>query len=222
MQLRKTEKILLVGLVYYTSIIFVGWFLFKTGNVSVEIIQMVYALVFFLILPILLIKKGFRKDAREFNWPVKYVKRQLIFSVSTVIGISLLFWIFMLQWGGSEVSKKMIWWNRGMISLAWKNLIILPIGLLAQEFFFRGFLLKLLQKVVGGWRAVLVSSTLFGLFTIAISKHWLGWSVLGGIILFNVLLGWVVIKFRSVVFSFWLYWLGTVGLTLFALWQIKI
>lgn len=211
---------LLVVMVYYCLVIFTSWFLFKNSGISLGVVQLVYALVFFGVLPILLIRKGFKDSLDKYNLPVGYLKKQLILAIMVVWLSSLFIWVFMLQWGGG-MAKNKIWWNIDLLWLAMKSLLLIPIGLLIQEFFFRGLVLSVLRKNFSNWLAIAVVSLLVVVFIVATTGHWIGWSAGAGIILFNMFLGWVVVKFRSIVFSFWLYWWGLVILNFWVLWQIS-
>ncbi len=211
------RKKLIVGIVYYVSILLIGWFLFKNNPISLEIAQLLYAVVFFFVLPMILIKKGFREKVEDFNLPVKLFKKQLFFAISIVFISGLLIWFFMVQWGGSEAAKKMIWWNKSMLMLAGKNLLILPIGLLAQEFFFRGFLLNIFRKNFNNIFSVIVVALLFAIFNSVLLEVLFGWQKYLGLFVFGLLLSWIVIKLRSVIFSFFVYWWGVVLLSLWVL-----
>jgi len=211
---------LLVIVVYYCLVIFTSWFLFKNSKISLEAIQLVYALVFFGILPVFLIRKGFKDRLDEYNIPVGYLKKQIILTVAMVWLSSLLIWVFMLQWGGG-IAKNKIWWNVDLLWLAIRSLVLIPIGLLIQEFFFRGVVLNILRKNFSNWLAMVVVSLLVVIFIMATTRHWISWYVGAGIVVFNILLSWVAIKLKSVVFSFWLYWWGLILLNFWVLWQIS-
>ncbi len=210
----------MVGIVYYVSILLIGWFLLKNSPVSLEVAQLLYAVIFFFVLPVILIKRGFGEKVENFNLPVKLFKRQLFFVISIVAVSSLLIWFFMVQWGGSETAKKMIWWNKNMLMLAGKNLFILPIGLFAQEFFFRGFLLNIFRKNFNNIFSVIVVALLFAIFNSVLLEVLFGWQKYLGLFVFGLLLSWVVIKLRSVVFSFFVYWWGVVLLSLWILVEV--
>jgi membrane protease YdiL (CAAX protease family) len=211
---------MLVAIVYYVIIIIVGWFLIDKSSVSVEFAKFVYALVFFGLIPWQIIRKGYGERLEIYNWPVGYAKKQLIFSFLITGLTSLLIWLFMLKWGGGKRINQVIWLNAGMLKLVGKNLIILPIGLLAQEFFFRGFLLNSLRRNLSGWLSVFLVALLVALFNWAVGRVFPGWLALGGVVFWNVLLGWLVVRFRSVIFSLLFYWLGIVVVNFWFLWQL--
>ncbi len=215
--MNNNRKKLIVGIVYYVLILVVGWFLFKNNPISLELAQLLYALIFFLVLPMILIKKGFGEKTEDFNLPVKLFKKQLFFVAIIVFISGLLIWLFMLQWGGSETAKKMIWWNKSILMLAGKNLLILPIGLFAQEFFFRGFLLNIFRKNFNNIFSVIVVALLFAIFNSILLEVLFGWQKYLGLFVFGLLLGWIVVKLRSVIFSFFIYWWGMVLLGLWVL-----
>ena len=211
---------LIIGGGYYMLAVLVVLFFYREKSVSSEFVQTICAVLFLLILPMLLVKKAFGESLQKYNWPTKYVKKQLVWSVVFVWGFSLLFWGFMIQWGGEDVSKKMIWKNGQAIKLALINLTIVPVGLLAQEFFFRGFLLKILKNSFNKWFSVSVVAILAGMFSMILAQKIFDWQVLLGILIANVFLGLIALKFRSAVFSFFVYWVVVVWLNFWALYQV--
>ena len=215
--MNNNRRKLTVGIIYYVSILLIGWFLFKNNPISLEVAQLLYAVVFFFVLPMILIKKGFGEKMEDFNLPVKLFRKQLFFAVIIVFISGLLIWLFMLQWGGSEMAKKTIWLNKNMLMLAGKNLLILPVGLLAQEFFFRGFLLNIFRKNFNNIFSVIVVALLFAIFNSILLEVLFSWQKYLGLFIFGLLLGWIVIKLRSVIFSFFIYWWGVVLLSLWIL-----
>ena len=118
------------------------------------------------------------------------------------------------------MAKKMIWWNKNMLMLAGKNLLILPVGLLAQEFFFRGFLLNIFRKNFNNIFSVIVVALLFAIFNSILLEVLFSWQKYLGLFVFGLLLGWIVIKLRSVIFSFFVYWWGVVLLSLWILVEV--
>lgn len=226
--MENNKKQLIVGLGYYVLAILVVLFFYREENISSDFVQMVCAVLFLFVLPMLIIRKGFiigdktvEYSLKEYNWPTGYVKKQLEWSVVFVWGFSLLFWGFMLQWGGDDVVKKVIWKNGQIIKLILMNLTIIPIGLLAQEFFFRGFLLKIFRDSFSKGFSVSAVAVLAVGFSIILAQTIFDWQVLVGIFIVNVCLGWIVLKFKSVVFTFFLYWLILVGLNFIVLYQFS-
>jgi membrane protease YdiL (CAAX protease family) len=211
---------LIIGGGYYILAILVVLFFYREKSVPSELVQTICAVLFLLTLPMLLVKKAFGKSLQEYNWPTKYVKKQLVWSIVFIWGFSLLFWGFMIQWGGEDVSKKMIWKNGQAIKVALINLTIVPVGLLAQEFFFRGFLLKILKNSFNKLFSVSVVAVLAGMFSMILAQKIFNWQVLLGILIANVFLGLIALKFRSVVFPFFIYWIIVVWLNFWALYQV--
>ncbi len=211
---------LIIGGGYYILAVLVVLFFYREESVSSEFVQTICAVLFLFILPVLLVKKAFGESLQAYNWPAKYAKKQLLWSVVFIWGVSLLFWGFMIQWGGEDVSKKMIWKNGQAIKVALINLTIVPVGLLAQEFFFRGFLLKILKNSFNKWFSVSVVAVLAGMFSMILVQKIFDWQVLLGILIANIFLGLIALKFRSVVFSFFVYWIVVVWLNFMALYQV--
>jgi membrane protease YdiL (CAAX protease family) len=218
--MRKERQQLIVGVGYYILAVLVVLFFYREESVSSEFVQMICAVLFLFILPALLVRKSFKEDIRTYNWPVGYVRKQLGWSVVFVWGVSLLFWGFMLQWGGADEAKKLIWKNGQVVKLILINLTIIPIGLLAQEFFFRGFLLKIFRDSFNKWFSVSVVAVLAGVFSMILVQTIFDWQVLMGIFVANVFLGLMVLKVRSIIFSFFVYWIVVVWVNFMALYQL--
>jgi membrane protease YdiL (CAAX protease family) len=215
----KNKQQLIVAGGYYVLAILVVMFFYREDGVSSDFVQMICAVLFLFILPVLLIKKAFSEDIRKYGWPVDYVKKQLLLSVIIVWGISLLIWGFMIQWGG-EVGR-VVWKSNGVTNLMLKNLVVLPIGLLAQEFFFRGFLLRIFKDSFGRLFTIVVVAVLAGIFSMILARDIFDWKVMAGIFVTNSALGWWVLKFKSVIFSFFGYWLVVTLLNLYVIYQFS-
>ena len=219
---------LIIGGGYYILAVLVVLFFYREKSVSSEFVQTICAVLFLLILPMLLVKKAFGESLQKYNWPTKYVKKQLVWSVVFIWGFSLLFWGFMIQWGGGSTGNLRIyesrnlgiWRNSGVVKLILMNLTIVPVGLLAQEFFFRGFLLKILKNSFNKWFSVSVVAVLAGMFSMILAQKIFDWQVLLGILIANIFLGLIALKFRSAVFSFFVYWVVVVWLNFWALYQV--
>ena len=225
--MKNNKQQLIIGLGYYVLAVLVVLFFYREESVSSEFVQVICAVLFLFVLPMLIIRKGFIVEGKtvdynlkEYNWPVGFVKKQLGWSIIFVWSFSLLFWGFMVQWGGEDVGKKLIWKNGQTVKLILMNLTIIPIGLLAQEFFFRGFLLKIFRSSFNKWFSVGIVAVLAGVFSMILVQTIFDWQVLIGIFVANVFLGLIVLKVRSVIFSFFVYWVVLVGLNLVVLYQI--
>ncbi len=224
----KLRQELIIGGIYYILVILVALFFYREENISSEFVQTICAVLFLFILPRLLIEKGITADTKtekynleKYNWPSKYIKKQLIWSNIIVWGGSLLFWGFMLQWGGEDTAKTLIWKNGQTAKLILMNLTIIPIGLLAQEFFFRGFLLKIFKDNFNKLFSVSIVAVLAGIFSMILAQDIFKWQVLVGIFIVNIFLGLIAIKFRSVIFSFFVYWVILIVLNFQAVYQIS-
>ncbi len=222
----KKQK-LIVGIGYYILAVLVALFFYREDSVSSEFVQMVYSVLFLFVVPMLIIKREFinknkfiKQGLQDYNWPVGYFKKQILLSSSFVWGCSLLFWLFMVQWGGDSVANKAIWRNEQTIKLILINLTIIPVGLLAQEFFFRGFLLKIFNDKFNKITSVIIVAILAGMFSMILAQSIFAWEVLLGIFILNVFLGNVALKFKSVIFSFFVSWAGLVVLNFIVLWQL--
>jgi len=225
---QQNKQQLIIGLGYYVLAVLVVLFFYREESVSSEFVQMICAVLFLFVLPMLIIRKGFIVDGktvyynlRECNWPVGFVKKQLRWSIIFVWSFSLLFWGFMVQWGGEDIGRKLIWKNGQTVKLILMNLTIIPIGLLAQEFFFRGFLLKTLRDNFNKWFSVSMVSVLAGIFSMILAQDIFDWKVLIGIFMVNIGLGLMVLKVRSIIFSFFVYWVVLVVLNFMVLYDIS-
>lgn len=232
--MKQNRQQLIVGGGYYILAVLTVLFFYKESSVPNEFVEMIQAVLFLGILPMLIIKKGFniekeiikKKEKKNniltrYNWPKKYVKKQLKWSVIFIWGGSLLFWIFMIQWK-EEGTFKLFWKNGQVIKLILINLTIVPVGLLAQEFFFRGFLLEIFRNNFNKLFSVGVTSLMAISFGMILAQKILDWKVLLGMLIVNGLLGLLVTRVRSVIFSFFLQWLGFVALNFWVLWQLSL
>ncbi len=216
----KRYKKLMVGMIYFILVVLVGLFLFADKKVQINFGYSFYAFVFFFVLPMIILRKGFNDNQDDYYWPKKYFKKQLIFSLVFVVVICLLFWLIVLQLRrikGLELvnlsAETVLYW-------ALKNLFILPVGLLAQEFFFRGFLFGLFRNNLNWVSASLLVSVLVGFLSTFLTQTFLSWWVYLGIFAVNLLLNFVVWRLRSVVFSFLIVWLLVLALNFAVIWRV--
>ena len=219
--MNNNKKHLIVISGYYILAVLIILFFYREEEISSEIVQMMYAVLFLGVLPILLVKRGFGDNLKNYNWPSGYVKKQIILSVSIVWIFSLSIYVFMLQWGGGEVGKKLVWQNQSTFFLMLNNLIILPVGLLAQEFFFRGFLLEVVRKNFNKIISISIIAVLVIIFSVFLAQNMFDWKVVVGIFIVNILLNLLAIRFKSVIFTFFVYWFVVVLLNFQALYQLS-
>lgn len=213
------RKVLVIGIIYYVLIILATLFFNKQNKISGELIQVIYTFLLLFLLPILIIKKGFREKIKEYNLPNEKIRKQVFLAMSIIWLGSLLIWLFMLQWGGNDMTKT-VWWNWGIVRLAGENLLIFPLIIFFQEFFFRGFLLKTLNKNLNNLMSVIILAVLVVIFNMLLLQKIFNWQIILGIVLLNILLNLIVLRFKSVVYSFFIYWLSWIILNFWILWQV--
>ncbi len=211
-----TRKKMIVAVEYYLVMVVLFFYLYQTKKIGGTFLPSIYAVMFLFILPSILIKSGFGDKVAKYFWTIKKDKKQFLFGILVIYLMSLLSWYFVVQ----LKMKGMGFQSKEIVILFWQNLIILPLGFLAQEFFFRGFLLKNFVDNFNKLFSITATSFLAVVFWFVFNKAVFDWRVLLGVLILNLGLSWLVVRFRSVIYSFLIYWAGWIVLNFIILWQV--
>ena len=220
-KLMKLDKKSLVMGIYVVLVIIIGRFLLVQSGITPEVVRLGYAIAFFGLIPRLLIKKGFKENFESYNWPeTRYFKKQMIFSIVVAVLSFVALWIGVIGIWLNGFDNVLVWKNWGMIKIFILTLTVFPMGLFLQEFFLRGFLLNGWRKSFGDWRAVLAVALVAVLFAVIQKGAW-DWFLVLGVFVLNIILSWMVIRLRSFVFSFLVYWLILIMSVFWLIWRFS-
>ena len=138
-----------------------------------------------------------------FSLEIKNRKREFIFFLAWLGFFSLIMLKFG-QWKNFPVSP----WVFGRWELfLLLDLTLLPAILFFQEFFYRGFLLKVLTERLQSGGAIVAQALLAIIFELSFLQR--GWSVGGIIFLFYCFLGWVSLRGKNFFYSWWIIYLSS-------------
>ncbi len=214
------RKKLVVALVYYIVLVLVVSF-FYDGLLKINLAEKTFLIVLFLFLvPVWLIKKIFVDDLIDYNFPGFKVWRRFFLLVVILAVASLLVLLFMVQWRWKLEDGGYVWKIGDLFAFWVETIFILPISLLAQEFFFRGFLLRSFARNFNCSFSVL-SVGLLTVFFLALAKIVsLQAGILLGVFLLNLFLSALVCWKKSIIWSLAAYWTGLLLLRFILLYQV--
>lgn len=159
-----------------------------------------YFFAFFL-LPWGLIRFFYKQKMEEFflinfSWK-NFQDKKLFFLINFFwIGIFSLFMLKFNQWKNFPVSP---WILNSWDLIIFLELSFLPLILFFQEFFYRGFLLKIFSEKMDVWLAISLQALLAIFFEIIFNERilWLG----GVLFIFYCFLGWISLRNKNFLFS---------------------
>jgi len=161
------------------------------------------SLALFFVFPVLFIKFFLKKKPRDYFWNIKKARSQTEWALAVALVFIFTIWLIVLKWEGSGS-----FWQGGTVKLLlFINTFLLPVVVFSQEFFFRGFLLKIFRRNWSAFWAVVIQATLFTGFklltNVEINNLWR----LIALWIISFLLGVIVLRFRSIVVSTVVYWI---------------
>jgi sodium transport system permease protein len=134
----------------------------------------------------------------------RLVKAQpLAFAGAALMGISLWTFAFNIVSYITQIDDERFAQFAGLIEQVnqaplWLKLAVLAVvPAIAEEFFFRGFLLTGLRSALSPWRAILLSAVLFGLFHVIVRDRLLFERLISSTMM-GVALGWVCLRTGSI------------------------
>jgi len=127
----------------------------------------------------------------------------LAFAGAALMGVSLWTFAFNIVSLITDIDDERFAQFAGLIeqvnqSPLWLKLAVLAVvPAIAEEFFFRGFLLTGLRSALSPWRAIVVSAVLFGLFHVIVRDRLLFERLISSTMM-GVALGWVCVRTGSI------------------------
>ncbi len=214
------RKKLMVALVYYIVLVLVISF-FYDGLLKISLVEKTFLIFLFLFLtPVWLVKKIFIDDLIDYNFPGFKVWKKF-FLLATILAVAgLLVLVFMVQWRWKLEDGTYVWKIGDLLVFWLETVFILPVSLLAQEFFFRGFLLRSFVRNFNCSFSVL-SVGLLTVFFLTLAKIVpLQAGILLGVFLLNLFLSALVCWKKSIIWSLAVYWAGLLAVRFVLLYQI--
>jgi membrane protease YdiL (CAAX protease family) len=220
--LSKKKQKLIVTFLTLTLILFSQWIVFRKIEISDGIWGWFFSAIFlFFLLPVVVIKYVFNENIKDYNFSFKLKKEQvwrILLELVLFFGI-ILFFVLKFNLKGHLLTS---FWVLEKIDLVlFVDFLLLPIIIISQEFFFRGFLLEIFRKNFGIFLGVLFQAIVF-LFYIAMFRENIQWQTLLLYGVFNMFLGWLVIRSRSIFVSATVSWIVSVSISIFVLYQISL
>lgn len=219
---KSREKFLfLVTLINLVSVIFLTNF-FLEDVVSGGILEWMVISIFLLFLsPLFIIKKIFKESPRAYFLEINPNIKNTIFSLvmfGVLIG-TMSFFVVKLNWQDNlRVSSWII--AKDVKLMLFVDLLILPIVVLAKEFFFRGFVMKRLLFLIGVPFAILFQALLFLAYEIGTGEM-LAWKSMLLILVPNIFLGIIAYKNKSIFFSTILHWIYLIIIDVYFYYQFS-
>lgn len=162
----------------------------------------ILSVALFFIFPILFIKFFLRQKPKEYFLDTKQAKNQIEWALSSALVFIFIIWLIVLNWKELAVIRQ----NESIKLVLFVNTFLLPIAVFSQEFFFRGFLLKIFSRNWSSLTAIATQATLFTGFklltNVEINNLWR----LLALWVISFLLGIIALRFRSVIVSAVVYW----------------
>jgi membrane protease YdiL (CAAX protease family) len=165
-----------------------------TGNFQ----QIITALVFFILLPILYNKIVLRKNMSFYRLQIGDWKKGLFWAILSII-VSFIFLSVLIKYGNFFQKYVLpVGIESDFGQFVFYELVLVAFFTAIYEFFFRGFVLFHFVPIVGRW-AVLVQFALFFLFlTATVGLKW----EFAPYLIFAPLAGWIAYKSESLLYSF--------------------
>ena len=178
--------ILLITLDYYNHWVAVDSYKQLLRNEAVE------SLLFYLVAPLLMIV-AFRDSPRSYGFRLGDWKAGIWWALgSTLVALPVLYWV-------ARTPAMVSYYDRASRS-ALEVLLVSGLDLLGWEFFFRGFLLFLMARLVGA-NAILLQAVPFALAHLGKPQLETLTTLFGG-----AYFGWIAWRSRSFLYPFLLHW----------------
>ncbi len=224
---KKDWQFLVISLVQYAAtLVAVDFFLnqlsLKGAGGALE--RAVVLGVLFFVLPLVTAITIFGEKPREVL-RINFSTKSILAAMGVLVGLISTAVIFMLNFQGERYLTASPWVTGSFGLFLFLEVLILPVIVFSQEFFFRGFLLKRFKTVTISPIAILVQALLFVLLEIFLSREELGqsgllWIFLGVIFLLNLIFGLVAHWTKSFFYSGLVYWMYLFFIDLLVFYQL--
>lgn len=180
------------------------------------------------VLPFFIVKYIFQLKLDHYNLVHRLSWKQWSSSLAIVLGCIVFVDWLMIQLGVENYLTISAWVLGGLGLTLIVDVLLLPVAVLATEFFFRGVLMGAFQSAWGRWPAVAIQTmcaTLYGAFLVEGIRSE-GWTIGNGtkillLLVTNGLLGYVAARTRSVYVSAAGSWLIIVATDLLLLYRVS-
>lgn len=172
------------------------------------------------VVPILTIKYFFKESLAKYFVTVQGEKGgwlSLIFSSLVFFGLMALLMIKLNWWESTPIS---VWLLSGSIGvIVFVDFLLMPFVILANEIFFRGFVMVLLASWLGSWRGIFIQAVLATFYKVFFLK---GFQLdkITMLLLLNIFLGYICFRKRTVFASAVVNWLIYVSVDLAVFYQV--
>ncbi len=206
------------------AIIFLGqWYLAKNNSSTFDLLNWLLASIFMLFLfPIFIIKRIYKKKLKNYYLKLNFLKDNQVKSIVLleVLFVVGLLYFFVVELGWVEHFRAYMWFFGSWSVILFVELVILPLLIFSEEFFFRGFILKtLLDRYKILW-ALLIQVFIVIIYQ-AILSSFLAWQLLIILFIVNIFLSWIVAQTRTIWISFLVMLLFRYLIDGYILYQIK-
>ncbi len=191
-----------VGLVFFIFLT-LGLIVLLRSAKGLIILEKAFAsFVLFFLVPFIFIKFFLKLKPDYFFLTIKKSKKTLEWLLALALVFIFFVWFFVLKLNGLGFA-----WNKESSDLViFVSTFFLPIIVFSQEFFFRGFLLRIFWDRFSVLTAIFCQAALFTLFQLLTNIEVYNLPRLVMVFIIAVTLGFLVVRFRSVFISAIVYW----------------
>ena len=170
----------------------------------------------FAVLPLLFMRFVLRSSVRQYHWKFLLKPKDwlLIVSAFTILVVAVAFAVLLLDW--KSIFTVSAWTMGGWGTTLFVDLLLLPIAVLALEFFLRGFLLQTWIRFSGAAIAI-VTVTLCALVYDMMFAGALDWKRGVWLVMFESVLGLTALRSNSFFASAAVRWMFLVGIDMFVI-----
>lgn len=178
----------------------------------------IFSIFMLFALPALTLKVAFNEKLKPFNFRFNPESFKYVLLIGLVIVAGLAIIVLKLNWHKPfPVSV----WVLGPKSLAiFIDMMLLPLAILAQEFFFRGWMQTILKREFNDKVAVVIQALLATLY-VSLFIGSISWPKTGFFLILNLVLGLIAQHFRSIYASALINWLIIFSLDSFAIYKLS-
>ncbi len=204
----KNKKILfLIILVNLGLVIFLTNFFLRDVKLGGIFEWMITSIFLLFVAPFFIIKKILKENPKEYFLKSKLTLKSVGVSLIAMVIFIALMTLFVVKLNWQESLRISSWIMMKDVKLIlFVDLFVLPIVILAKEFFFRGFVMKGLTSIMGASFAIIAQAFFFLFYELGVGGMISAQSMLL-IIIPNIFFGFIAYKNKSIFVSTVFHWI---------------